>query len=188
MKRGLVNSTAALSTLMFAATMALWVRSYWVPENIGWVRESLPEQATLQSVSVCITPMSGKFTFDYSRSEQRVPAEDVTRLHTGSRFVWRRVSSGAGMVLPTTNWLGFGWMRHDGIYGNYIQYGWDWTAPGWLVALVFAIPPVMWLRFRRRLHERAIAGRCETCGYDLRASPERCPECGDEVTHSARGA
>src|SRR5438045_1118389 len=130
MKRGLLNSTAVVSTLMFAVTMVLWIRSYWVPENIGWVRESWPEQATLRSVSVCITPMNGRFTLDYTRSEQRLPAEDVARLHAGTRFVWRPVSSGSGTVLPTPNWLGFGWMRHDGIYGNYIQYGWQSTAPG----------------------------------------------------------
>src|SRR5205085_12309903 len=110
MKRGLVNSTAVLSTLMLAATIVLWVRSYWVPENIGWVRESWPEPATLRSVSVCITPMDGKFTFDYTRSEQRLAKEDLTRLQVGnptrSRFVWRRVSNGAGMFFPTTNWLG----------------------------------------------------------------------------------
>src|SRR5437764_4365781 len=166
MKRGLVNSTAALSTLLFAVTVVLSVRSYWVPENIGWVRESWPEPATLRSVSVCITPMDGKFTFDYTRSEQRLAKEDLTRLQvgspTGSRFVWRRVSNGAGMFFPTTNWLGFGWMRHDGIYGNYIQYGWQWTAPAWLAALLFAIPPVMWLRFRRLMRKRMAAGHCET--------------------------
>jgi hypothetical protein len=36
-----------------------------------------------------------------------------------------------------------------------------------------------WLVFRADLRERRLsAGRCVWCGYDLRATPNACPECG----------
>jgi hypothetical protein len=50
--------------------------------------------------------------------------------------------------------------------------------PIWSVALATAILPgvyLMSLYRRRKLHAK---GRCRACGYDLRATPDRCPECG----------
>jgi hypothetical protein len=50
--------------------------------------------------------------------------------------------------------------------------------PQWLVLLVLASPAVGHrLRQRSRRHAPG-AKPCKRCGYDLRASPERCPECG----------
>lgn len=49
--------------------------------------------------------------------------------------------------------------------------------PYWLPAGLFVLWPAIVIPgvLRRR---RASRGLCPTCGYDLRASPDRCPECG----------
>jgi hypothetical protein len=53
--------------------------------------------------------------------------------------------------------------------------------PIWSVAAPLTVPPALALRRawgRRMRRRRAAHGVCAACGYDLRASGERCPECG----------
>jgi hypothetical protein len=58
---------------------------------------------------------------------------------------------------------------------------WLWDAnmyslPLWPALLVAGVPAIcLWIMGRRR---RVRPSHCKKCGYDLRATPDRCPECG----------
>ena len=54
------------------------------------------------------------------------------------------------------------------------------SLPYWLLVLICASPPLArWLIARRRARSGTFL--CVRCGYDLRATPDRCPECGTTV-------
>jgi hypothetical protein len=58
------------------------------------------------------------------------------------------------------------------------------TIPYWLAILLCFPLPLVWLwriPHRRRAYHRA-HGLCLHCGYDLRASTGKCPECGVPIT------
>ena len=52
------------------------------------------------------------------------------------------------------------------------------AVPYWSLWILTALLPVRWLWGRHVHRRRSHAGRCCSCGYDLRATPDRCPECG----------
>jgi hypothetical protein len=82
--------------------------------------------------------------------------------------------------------LGFGW--DDRSFPLRVQYppspvvtstarNRSLLIPFWSLCLILAWLPTRWT-YRRRLRRRLALGSCPSCGYDLRATPDRCPECG----------
>jgi hypothetical protein len=74
--------------------------------------------------------------------------------------------------------------------GRLFYSGWErWAAvPYGLPVLLTAILPAMSVRRRLRRRRFCIAAdrrRCPACGCDLRATPGRCPECGQVPSRAA---
>ena len=93
--------------------------------------------------------------------------------------VWDRFAvSDTRATLGQTNSLGFGYesVRRPSQAGTI--YHCHLVVPLWFVLGIGSILPFGCI-VRKRLRRRRIrVGFCHVCGYDLRATPDRCPECG----------
>ena len=195
MIRRLSNVASAISLLLCIATVALWVRSYRAAD----VWEA--QRYRSYDVSSC----RGTVTVEV---ESRYEFEETLRLVAGVKRVRREspvaVSSRWQITHvsadPTSCWgdgsLGFavgqpGPSTGVGDLGDFVGIESKQSYlrfPCWLAAIVSALPPTLWLgpgaRRRSRLRRRC----CLRCGYDLRATVDRCPECGTPIPLKAETA
>lgn len=94
-------------------------------------------------------------------------------------------------VHPRLERVGFAFGQRQ-MAGRSVSYSfWSVRVPWWTIAALMLVPHgfvvARGLRAQRSLDWNR-AGRCADCGYDLRASAERCPECGSDRLETARPA
>jgi hypothetical protein len=102
----------------------------------------------------------------------------ATNMNANNRLM---IDPGRPMFLDPTaikqySSAGFQYWRIDEVSSlrHYRRY----SIPFWFLLLVTSIlPALQWRNSVRRRYRRA-TGLCPACGYDLRATPDRCPECG----------
>jgi hypothetical protein len=182
-KRRRVTILAAGSGLLFLLVVSLWIRSAFKSESIRW-QSALKDPPSMR-YSYALTSAHG--ILDFYRGDFEYfghPKESSTHWATQVRMMGQRV--GWSYVAPSylhhaEGWLGVGF-RHEatgvlpGDGTSIDQNEWVLTIPYWLLALI-TISPSLFVAYRVRIKSRKI-GRCAKCGYDLRATPDRCPECG----------
>ena len=167
--RWLFNGAAVLSLAMCLAAVAMWVRSYFVNDNIEFVRDELAISTSRGELS--ITEHSGIRFLPIQqglRYWQSPPDDILNGVASPGRFGF---GIGFEKGPPTT--------EVDGPLSNLpvIQEPHVYL-PLWFMSAVFAVLPVYVGRSINRRIQRKSTGHCISCGYDLRATPDRCPECG----------
>jgi len=232
------NFAAALTALLFLATLTMWLRTYFIDDHWGIVRITDDGDGLLDEYRSGIFSGGGRITFastecGYAPSEyalRRLPVPAA-----GERVGWSTGSfqdfwGERNYEFP----LGFGSGEWGPGAGNFRVTA---AIPYWFVAVLAALSPVSWVgrRYnwklmrpshvlelqavlvlwalfmievpgksihlgyivlmlalalhliyrigvafaqREKARLQARAGLCGFCGYDLRATPDRCPECG----------
>jgi 4-amino-4-deoxy-L-arabinose transferase-like glycosyltransferase len=173
--RWIFNGLAALSLLLCVATAALWLRSYWTVDAIFHLNPLHRSDVYSDRGTLCLDITST----DESRNSSTAWRYWHIRISSDRR---RHLEIGEGQSFLAR--LGVGYLP------NYLTLsgssGAQFFLPHWLFCVMFLIAPV--IRRRRWLRNRPLrqTGHCVSCGYDLRATPDRCPECGTPIENAVQ--
>lgn len=163
-----------ISLLLLIAAIAVWVRSYFVQDDVLFPRTDGSHW------TLGIKTYPGTLDIDVIRMTIPVtdpPRWDTSELDGSDRKrarKWDKENLTLGFGHVRTNFGG----QHPVLKQRYAGYHSEWFLPFWSLALFALVLPAasLWTVIQRR--RRRSAALCPSCGYDLRATPGRCPECG----------
>jgi hypothetical protein len=182
----LLNALAALSLILCVATVIVWVRSHRLQDE--WYRIAFVGERHSSQWSKVLS-RNGVIAFAREapalRRYYEMPVRPGEWIHRTAPAP--NLSLAASLIWKPTlaNRMGF-------IYHRGRQTQMELAQPPFVPSTVFALPyfavtvvlafvpgvlAVGWMG-RRRSRMRAARGQCARCAYDLRATPESCPECG----------
>ena len=176
MRRRLLNLLTALSLLLCAAVIVLGVWSLWVWhffEGRTDIGTGEPPVFTMWAGGVA----DGGVVIG-RRRQIWLTRRPQPPNPTHPRWAWETTPAERHVTPPSATLgerLGF---HHENVTtpGDPLMQDRTVAFPLWLPAAALAALPGV--RLVRRLRRRSTSGACTRCGYDLRATPDKCPECG----------
>jgi len=164
--RLVTSSIIWISTALFVLVAALWILSYVRPWGLTWSRPQADED-----VSYGIWYEFGHLAFQrtlstpmfYNRETRPAPVDVLG-------FAATRTPRDAS--LPVEG-VPIYWVPRLYVH-----------VPLWLLFFSTGLPACTGIRrmlMSRRWYRRRSSNLCASCGYDVRATPDCCPECGTKV-------
>jgi len=198
MIRRLLPAISVLSLLLCVSAVGVLVRSYRVEDE--------PTFVTSGHTFVQLTTRHGQFSLDVVKDwpdrcrawytgdpyDEFGPMYGLaTNLYTQTERAGVTLISGSFFIAIRKGQAAIrshAYQNNDVYFASDVivnRRGFELRVPLGYCAALFAAIPFSWalllrvsaLRDRRRKNER----RCVACGYDIRASKDRCPECGTPI-------
>jgi hypothetical protein len=163
--RYILNGLTVLSLVLCVLTATFWVRGQSTVDWFMWRTETQ---------SFFIETGAGQVRFEHTRA-----INDWIYRNPG---LFHRTDKADGLLELSERLPGS--RQHFRGAGFWFVTGERWGddhvalfVPAWFAfAAFFALPLARGMvRFRRRVRDATL---CRVCSYDLRATPDRCPECG----------
>jgi len=177
-RQWIFNGIAAISLLLCVSTAIAWTRSYWVGDIFGWDGKILAiSQFGIQQYWADVWTQKGDVQIVW-----RHVRDTHYQMGRISDFQFQfgdygfRHNTGDPLGPPSECLLGFYFSVRTQVDQTVTTHQVLADFPFWSALLIFSIAPIFWLRMGR--WTISTPGHCSRCGYDLRATPDRCPECG----------
>ena len=180
--RKIRRSAVIVSAVISLACLAEWDRTFDKSDSIAYKRSERTGVTNVRETGVDVTfggcgtisagwfrqdengmsshppPDGGTFTTNFGRADARIwHTDNYTAIPLGQ----------FGVVSSTRQILTYGPRTDRRV-----------SVPFWCVAAIFAVWPAVTVRQWIRRRGRHDPSHYRRCGYDLRATPGRCPECG----------
>lgn len=183
MRRWTFTALAAISSLLLLCSVVLFLAGL---SRIDSWRESRAEADGVTLHSMEVTSGGGGLRIEHTLNKWN-PAYRARVGARQSSFATYRVAQD----YEPANWRRAFHYNHTGPRGFQTagsavvsSESWELDLPYWLLIVITLPLPAIWLIAWRRRARIGIPRRCRKCGYDLRATPDRCPECGADATPS----